>query len=182
MAGIDGYLAVCGPAFSSNDLALEQLADQHILSKLVVDSDVLPCSEADRAFTYVSRTSRRSAQVRNDQQQTHCNSPEESFVEEVSATPEPVTRGRGKRGLCYDVNQLSDIKRRNRLLKNRESADQSRKRKLEGARQHETLLEELTAENTRLREANSALADRVAEEEEALGRDTAILDDAQPIS
>ncbi len=171
MAGIDCYLAVCGPAFLSHDLALEQLADQQTLNKLVVESDVLPCPQADQEFTYVLRINRRPVQVRNDQQQTHCNFSEARISEPVIAVPVPVTRG--KRGLCYDVNQLSDTKRRNRLLKNRESADQSRKRKLEGAKQYETLLEELTAENKRLRDANCALGNRVAEMEEARARDIA---------
>jgi hypothetical protein len=179
MAGIDGYLAVCGPAFLSHDLAMEQLADQQTLNKLVVESDVLPCSEADAEFTYVQRSSRGSAQVHHDQQRKHCNSAEASVVEEVSAVPVPVTRG--KRGLCYDVDQLSDTKRRNRLLKNRESAAQSRKRKLEGAKHYETLLEELTAENKRLRDANGALADRVAEME-ALGQSTAVMHNVSPDS
>jgi hypothetical protein len=171
MAGIDCYLAVCGPAFLSHDLALEQLADQQTLNKLVVESDVQPCPQADREFTYVLRINRRPVQVRNDQQQTNCNSAEARLPEPVSAVPVPVTRG--KRGLCYDVNQLSDTKRRNRLLKNRESADQSRKRKLEEAKQYEKLLEELTAENKRLRDANCALGNRVAEMEEARARDIA---------
>jgi hypothetical protein len=179
MGDVDGYLATCGPAFLAHELDREQLRDQQNLDQLVVESDVLFFTEAERLSTHEVTISRRLARFRNDQQQTNRSSSKASVVEEVSA-PVPVTHG--KRGLCYDVNQLSDTKRRNRLLKNRESADQSRKRKLEGAKQYELLLKELTEENKRLRDANRALVHRVAEMQETLvDHDTAILDDAQPM-
>ncbi len=115
----------------------------------------------------------------NIEQQVHPNSGEESIVDADSATV-PVTRG--KRGLCYDVNQVADTKLRNRLLKNRESADQSRKRKLEAMKRYELLLEKQDAENKRLKDINAALLQRIAEIELALSRHTVMRVDAQSVS
>jgi hypothetical protein len=95
---------------------------------------------------------------------THCN----ASVASAMKVNLPVTRG--KKGLCYDVNQVNDSKLQKRLLKNRESADQSRKRKLEKAREYEKELAKLIAENNRLMEVNSALLKRNAEIELALSQ------------
>ena len=69
----------------------------------------------------------------------------------------------GKKGLCYDVDQVTDDKLRTRLIKNRESADRSRKRKLEAEREAEAKLAESEQENRRLRHENLSLLHRLAE-------------------
>ncbi len=129
--------------------------DHHNLYQLVIESEALSFTEAKRLSTHEIIIGRRHARCCLDEQHEYYNSAATSVVEECSAVPVPVTRG--KRGLCCDVHQLSDTKRRNRLLKNRESAEQSRKQKLDGAKQYETLLEELNAQNKRLRNVNRAL-------------------------
>ena len=113
------------------------------------------------------------------EQQVHCNYTQAGIVEADSALV-PVTRG--KRGLCYDVNRVADTKLRNRLLKNRESADQSRKRKLETTKRYELLLMEQDVENKRLKDINTALLHRIAEIESALSKHNAMRDDAQSVS
>ena len=64
-------------------------------------------------------------------------------------TSVPVTFGR--KGLCYDVEQVEDEKMRKRLIKNRESAERSRKRKLETERSFSQMLAERDVENEQLR-------------------------------
>ena len=83
----------------------------------------------------------------------------------------PVTVGR--KGLCYDVEQVSDEKLRTRLIKNRESAQRSRKRKLDAEREAEQLLAVKDAENDQLRKENFLLRRRLAEMEMALENATA---------
>ena len=95
----------------------------------------------------------------------------------MALTPMPVTRG--KRGLCYDVNKVSDTKMRDRLLKNRESAEQSRRRKLETAERYERRLMELKTDNERLIQTKTALLNRIQEIEQALARQKELLNDAQ---
>ena len=83
----------------------------------------------------------------------------------------PVTVGR--KGLCYDVDQVSDEKLRTRLIKNRESAQRSRKRKLDAEQQAQQLLTIRDCENRHLREENTVLRRRLAEMEAALANATA---------
>jgi hypothetical protein len=158
MADVDGYLAICGPPFLSQELMLEQLADHQTLQNLVVESDRLACFED----THVETSNLHSVNDWNQQQQTQREFAEASIAK-AALDHVPVTHGRG--GLCYDVNQVSDSRLRNRLLKNRESADQSRKRKRETMKRDELLLEELKTENERLKDDNAALLNRIAEME-----------------
>jgi large subunit ribosomal protein L40e len=88
------------------------------------------------------------------------------------AVPVPVVVG--KKGLCYDVEQVADVKLRTRLIKNRESAVRSRKRKLEAEREAEAMLEERERENCRLRHENVSLNRRLAELEGFLLRLTSM--------
>ena len=81
-------------------------------------------------------------------------------------TSVPVTFGR--KGLCYDVEQVEDEKMRKRLIKNRESAERSRKRKLETERSFSQMLAERDVENEQLRRENAALRVRLEEVENAL--------------
>jgi ubiquitin len=80
----------------------------------------------------------------------------------------PVTMG--KKGLCYDVEQVSDEKLRNRLIRNRESADRSRKRKRDASRDAEARLAESEERNRQLRADNMALFRRLTEMEAVLSR------------
>jgi large subunit ribosomal protein L40e len=84
----------------------------------------------------------------------------------------PITKG--KKGLRYDVEKVSDEKLRNRLIKNRESADRSRKRKLEAARDAEAQLAESEERNRQLRAHNLYLTRRLAEVEAVLSRVTSM--------
>jgi hypothetical protein len=187
MADVDGYLASCGPPFFSHELALEQLADHRILENLVCESNKLAqtvsaCSEPDHEFTHLVMTGMHTVKDDTKQkqtQQTQHDSAEASIMDADLALV-PVTRG--KRGLCYDVDQVADTKLQDRLLKNRERADQSRKRKLETIRRHEKLLEELNKENARMKAINTALSNRIAEVEVALLRQGAVRNDAQSVS
>ena len=183
MADVDGFLAICGPPFLSHELVLEQVADHRILNNLVVDLQRVPaCSEPDHEIAQLFTTSLQTMQnyiIQQQNQQTHHDSAEASIV---GADPAAVPVIRGKRGLCYDVNQVADTKLRNRLLKNRERADQSRKRKLEEIRRHEQLLEDLDTENKRLKDINAALLNRIAEIETALFLHTVMRDNAQSVS
>uniref|UniRef100_A0A7S0QJA2 BZIP domain-containing protein n=1 Tax=Cryptomonas curvata TaxID=233186 RepID=A0A7S0QJA2_9CRYP len=179
MAEVDGFLAICGPPFFSHELDLEQLADCRLLEDLVIESNITACSEMDREFTRVIMPSMHSARDYCEQQIGQLDSAVTCIMDADSA-PVPVTRG--KRGLRYDVDQVADTKLRNRLLKNRESADQSRKRKLEAMKGYELLLEKQDAENKRLKDINAALVHRIAEIEEALSRHTVVRDDAQSVS
>jgi hypothetical protein len=163
MAHVDEFLAVCGPPFFLYELAWEQLADSRALDNLVVKSHE---PESDNHYTQAAAT---RLHTDNIQQLSQRDSTEPSTVQ-MNSAPVPVTRG--KRGLCYDVSQVADSKLRERLLKNRESAGQSRKRKLEAVKEYEQLLEERDAENKRLKDINSALLNRIAEVEEALGQHT----------
>jgi hypothetical protein len=124
MAEVDGFLAVCGPPFFSHELVWEHLADRRLLDNLVVKSNILACSELDHDFTQGIMPSMYPARDCCKQQLAQQDSAEAS-IKDADLAHVPVTRG--KRGLCYDVNQVADTKLRNRLLKNRESADQSRK-------------------------------------------------------
>ena len=69
----------------------------------------------------------------------------------------------GRKGLCYDVDQVADEKLRNRLIKNRESAQRSRKRKLDAVKETDMRLAERDEENRLLREENERLRRRLSE-------------------
>jgi large subunit ribosomal protein L40e len=102
--------------------------------------------------------------------------PTSQVFPQASVAPVPTTTSvpisKGKKGLRYDVEQVTDEKLRNRLIKNRESADRSRKRKLEAARDAEAQLIVSEEENRLLRAHNLLLARRLAEVEEYLFRVT----------
>jgi large subunit ribosomal protein L40e len=87
-------------------------------------------------------------------------------------TAVPVTVG--KKGPCYDVDQVADEKQRTRLIKNRESAVRSRKRKLEAERDAEAKLAKSQEENRRLRELNLSLARQLADTINVLSRLTSM--------
>jgi phage regulator Rha-like protein len=179
MADVDGYLAICGPPFFPHELVLEQLAENRILNNLVDEADGQAC--ADHKSAHMKMTNMSTAKYYTKQHRTHHRSVKEKNVA-GELTPVPVTRG--KRGLCYDLNQVSDMRMRNRILKNRESADQSRKRKILALKRHEDLLAEQDAENKRLMDINAALLSRIAEIEVALDQHTALRHggDAQSLS
>jgi ubiquitin-large subunit ribosomal protein L40e len=73
----------------------------------------------------------------------------------------------GRKGLCYDVDQVADEKQRKRILKNRESAERSRKRKLDLDRTISQALLSRDQENQQLRNENALLRRRLAEMEAA---------------
>jgi hypothetical protein len=168
---VDGYLAGCGPPFCFHELASEQQADYRTLNSIIYKPDILTESVL---LTPTSKDIRETSQ-----QQTQSDTAQ-AVALDVAPSPVPVTRG--KRGLCYDLNQVSDTKLRDRLLKNRERADQSRKKKLETMKQYEKLLAERDEENKKLMDVNAALLKRIAEMEEALGRRTANSEDAQTLA
>ncbi len=166
MADVDGYLAICSPPFFSSELVLEQLDDHQTLNNLLVESDLIAgpnCNVKPKIRT-------------NSNNATHYTKRNASVASVMGVNLLYMPIIRGKKGLCYDVNQVDDSKLRNRLIKNRESADQSRKRKLEKARQYETRLAELNAENKRLMEVNKALLKHISEIELALSQ---LRDDVQ---
>ncbi len=171
MADVDGYLAVCGPPFLATELVSEQLADHQLLQNLVFESNLPLRSESQLTI----------AQDTNIMQ--HYNTKGQNASKHVSAsvlgvalTPMVVTRG--KRGLCYDVSKVSDTKKRDRLLKNRASADQSRRRKLETAKRYERRLMELNTDQERLFQTKNALLNRIQEIELALAQHRALHEQA----
>jgi hypothetical protein len=181
MAEVDGYLAICGPPFFPHELVLEQLAEHRILNNLVDEADGQACAESDHKSARIKMTNMSTAKYCTKQHRAHHCSIKERNVA-GALTPVPVTRG--KRGLCYDLNHVSDMRLRNRILKNRESADQSRKRKMVALKRYQDLLAEQDAENKRLMDINAALLNRIAEIEMALDQHTALRHggDAQSLS
>jgi hypothetical protein len=163
MAGIDRYLAVCGPPFFASELDSEQLAEHQLLQNIVFESNLPSCSKSQ--FTIAQYTNNR----------LQYNTIELSPRMDASATVlnmalAPLAVTRGKRGLCFDVSKVSDTKMRDRLLKNRESADQSRRRRLETAKRYERRLMELNTDNESLLQTRTALLNRIQEIELALAR------------
>ena len=169
MTEVDRFLAICGPPFFPHELVREHQEDRRLLDNLIVGSNMSVCSEADHEFTQLAMTGMNFAKDYCQKLQVKHSFAEISIVDADSAAV-PVTRG--KRGLCYDVNKVTDMKLRNRLLKNRKSADQSRKRKLEATKRCKLLLMEQDAENKRLKDINTALLHRIAVIESALSRHT----------
>ena len=73
---------------------------------------------------------------------------------------------RGKKGFCYDVNKILDNRVRNRLIRNRSSAELSRKRKTEKLHEIQRILTEKEDQNRELAENNEALRRRIHDVEE----------------
>jgi hypothetical protein len=89
------------------------------------------------------------------------NEAQEATSIEAQPTFAPIKRG--KKGLCYDVDQLVDNRVRERILRNRESAERSRKRKIDSSRETLRLLEDAADLHRALSVANSALHRRLAD-------------------
>ena len=81
----------------------------------------------------------------------------------------------GRKGLCYDVSKVEDERLRNRLIRNRESAQRSRKRKLGEVREAEECLAARDAQHRHLCEENLRLRQHLEEIETALANARAMV-------
>eukprot|EP00292_Cryptomonas_paramecium_P011380 CAMPEP_0113694260 /NCGR_PEP_ID=MMETSP0038_2-20120614/20164_1 /TAXON_ID=2898 /ORGANISM="Cryptomonas paramecium" /LENGTH=320 /DNA_ID=CAMNT_0000616509 /DNA_START=44 /DNA_END=1006 /DNA_ORIENTATION=+ /assembly_acc=CAM_ASM_000170 len=92
---------------------------------------------------------------------THFSTPFAPFPPAAVALPAEATANKKRKGLSYDLDAV-DEKTKKRLLKNRRTAELSRRRKVEHAQTLEVRLADSQEENARLRDEIQALRDRVA--------------------